>query len=81
MMTVEDAMKSFKNLYSIMDDWIPFSNLFIKKNKNFNFSKNYIASHFAASLDLVKKGEINIFQNLHFDTLWIKNSEEIKTKD
>ena len=81
MMTVEDAMKSFKNLYSIMDDWVPFSDLFIKNNKNFKLSKNHIASHFAASLDLVKKGEINIFQNLHFDTLWIKNSKEIKTKD
>ena len=75
LLSVEGAMDNFRNLYFKLDKWMSFSDILFFKNNNKNLTKNDVASHFAASLELVKKGEINIFQNLQFDTLWIKHNK------
>ena len=59
--SVEEAIKNLKQFFELKnDEWIPLEKI-MKNNETDNFiKKSYTASHFSASLELSKKGVINI---------------------
>ncbi|MFL2818325.1 MAG: hypothetical protein ACJ0BR_01575 [Candidatus Puniceispirillales bacterium] len=74
--SVEDAIISLKSLIKSSDGW---QNLleFIPKNINNKLElKSALASHFVASLELVKEGDISIRQDNFNDKILISSNNK-----
>ena len=71
--SVEEALKNLKKFFEIKkDEWIPLDSI-IKTKETDNFiKKSFTASHFTASLELVKEGVINVRQHAPFAPIYIK---------
>ena len=71
--TVEDAIKNIKKFFELKnDEWIPLDNILKIKETNTFIRKSYTASHFTASLELVKQGVINVRQHAPFAPIYMK---------
>ena len=74
--TIEEAMKNLKKFFELKnDEWIPLENIMKNKETDNFIKKSYIASHFSASLELAKKGVINIRQHALFAPIYIKKKQ------
>ena len=77
--TVEDALKNLKKFFEQKnDEWVPLDNIFKNKETNDFIIKSYKASHFSASLELVKEGVIDIRQHANFAPIYIKKTSNKK---
>ena len=77
--TVEEAVKNLKKfLKENHSNWILLSSLMTNKHSDPLIKKSNIASHFAASLELEKTGEILLRQHAPFAPIYIKNKTKIK---
>ena len=71
--TVEDAIKNIKKFFELKnDEWIPLDNILKIKETDTFIRKSYTASHFTASLELVKQGVINVRQHAPFAPIYMK---------
>ena len=52
--------------------WIPLDNILKIKETDTFIRKSYTASHFTASLELVKQGVINVRQHAPFAPIYMK---------
>ena len=73
MYSVEEALQNLKKVFeSKNDEWISLDSL-VKNNETDNLiRKSFTASHFTASLELVKKGDVNIRQHAAFAPIYLK---------
>ncbi len=74
--TMEEAIKTIKELKNDLNDWKNLKDLIpsiFKKNKNMNKTGN--AGIFAGSLELVKEGNIKLKQEKTFGDIYIRNNE------
>lgn len=72
---IEDAIERIKELYNLFKDWAPLNSFypkFTEPQKSNNEFRIAIVSTLAASLELVKQGEINIRQDKEFGEILIK---------
>jgi len=74
--TTDDGIKIIKSYFGKLLDWKNINELIPSsfKDKNF-YEKTGKAGIFAASLELVKEGNINIKQDNLFDTIYIKENK------
>lgn len=73
--TVQEAIKNIKKFFeNNKTDWILLDNFINKQNENNFIKKSNIASHFAASLELVKVGFIKLRQHAPFAPIYVKNN-------
>tara|TARA_Y100000590_G_scaffold469556_1_gene658249 strand:+ start:1639 stop:2379 length:741 start_codon:yes stop_codon:yes gene_type:complete len=71
--SVEDAVKNLKKFFETKNiDWVPLDSFIKSKQTDSFIKKSYTASHFTASLELVKEGFINIRQHAPFAPIYIK---------
>ena len=71
--SVEDAVKNLKKFFETKNiDWVPLDSFIKSKQTDSFIKKSYTASHFSASLELVKEGFINIRQHAPFAPIYIK---------
>jgi len=73
--TVQEAIKNIKEFFeNNKTDWILLDNFIKKQNENNFIKKSNVASHFAASLELVKVGFIKLRQHAPFAPIYIRNN-------
>jgi len=72
--TTEEAIKQIKNNFSQISDWKNMNDLIPKFYFNEKMKRTGITGIFAASLELTKEGEIEIFQKKFFDKIMIKKA-------
>ena len=72
--TTEEAIKQIKNNFSQISDWKNMNDLIPKFYFNEKMKRTGITGIFAASLELTKEGEIEIFQKKYFDKIMIKKA-------
>ncbi len=73
-LSTEEAIKLIQNNYDKLDDWKSINELIPKFYLEKQMSKTGLAGIFAASLELVKEGTINILQNKMFEKVMIKKA-------
>ena len=74
--SVEDAIKNLKKFFELKNnEWIPLDNIMKNKETNNFIKRSYTASHFTASLELVKEGVINVRQHAPFAPIYIKKKQ------
>ena len=71
--SVEEAMKNLKKFFELKnDDWIPLQSIIKNKETDDFIKKSYTASHFTATLELVREGLVKIRQHAPFAPIYIK---------
>ena len=71
--SVEEAIKNLKKFFeSKNDEWTSLDNIINNKGTDSFIRKSYTASHFTASLELVKEGIVYIRQHAPFAPIYIK---------
>ena len=77
--TIEEAVKNLKNFFDNEKiDWIPLDNIVKFNTSDIFIKKSQTASHFTASLELVKEGLIDIRQHAPFAPIYIKKTDKKK---
>ena len=72
--TTEEGIKQIKDNFSQLSDWKNINELIPKLYFNEKMKRTGITGIFAASLELTKEGEIEIFQKKFFDKIMIKKA-------
>ena len=71
--SVEEAIKNLKKFFELKnDEWTPLESIIKNKETDSFIKKSYTASHFTASLELVKQGVINVRQHAPFAPIYMK---------
>ena len=72
--TVDEALKSLKTFFETnKTDWVLLDSFIQSNNEELFVKKSNKAAHFAASLELVKEGLIQLRQHAPFAPIYIKN--------
>mgnify|MGYP003314716190 FL=1 len=74
--SVEDAINRLKKLLKISDGWLNLLDFIPKNIKNKLEIKSSLASHFVASLELVKEGDISLRQDNFNDKILISSKNK-----
>ena len=72
---IENAIERIRDLYNLYKDWMPINNFYPKFNSSQKFKNEYkiaMVSTISASLELAKKGEINLKQEKEFGQILLK---------
>ena len=80
-LTIDDAFKSIVEFFSTKSGWVSFHEIIPRSWRNEPGEvKSAVATTFAASLELVKSGELKIKQDFPFKTMKIRSNarEEIE---
>ena len=71
--SIESAIKNLKTYLSLKEEWITLDEIIQDSELQSSLSqKSFIASTFSASLELAKRGEIELDQSNMFDRLSFK---------
>ncbi len=73
--TVEDALKNLRGVIGADLDWSVLAD-FIPDGWNLEDARSAMASHFAASLELAKRGEVEIRQDAAFEPIYLRAARE-----
>jgi len=73
--TVEDALHNLRRVVGADLDWSILSE-FIPDGWRLEDARSAMASHFAATLEMAKRGEIEIRQDAHFEPIYLRTARE-----
>ena len=72
---IENAIERIRELYNLFKDWMPINSFYPQFNRDEKYKNEFrvaMASTIAAALELAKKGEINLKQDLEFGKILLK---------
>jgi len=73
--TVEDALQNLRRVLGGDVDWSILAE-FIPDGWRLEDARSAVASHFAATLEMAKRGEIELRQDAHFEPIYLRRARE-----